>query len=434
MKKRSIAAVGLLSAFAAVNLAPASALATAATASAVSDVKLAWADAAHSAVKITWTSPLGDKVAITTNGGSPLELGATAAGAPDELIVPVTKFAPTYDATWSSQIVVTDSNGAKGESKKFDQYVPRAIPTGVTFGPGNTVQGGTTLEQKDDLTPNDPLDVSVPLKYATKLLVNCTPKISAVTSSSKFSFPAPGVPSLLWINTSNEWPSPWTDENYVGFELNTAGLKTTAPTTTTYGQTFTLSGVVLLNQLYYTYWNGNCGIEQVEPNPRLVVVQARKDSASPWGVVGTTKTDAVGKFSYRVTNPGTRQYRVVVPNAKTTTSLDYGVASLPRTITATTKVVAAKFLSSVVAYGKPATAYLSVLPGGSQRALLQAKSTTGVWTGVTYKTLAAGKGSVAITWKRRGLTAFRWYSPAVKTSSGLTVGAAFSPVFYLSVR
>lgn len=319
-------------------------------------------------------------------------------------------------------------------SAKFDQYVPRGIPSSVTFGAGNAVQGTTKVEQLADLTPGDPLDVSVPLRYAPRLKTGCKDKVFGASTSPSFKLPAPGAPSSLWINTANEWGTPELDGAYHGYGITTTALKTSAPTTSPYGQVFTISGYVLQNDQYYTPWNGDCGIQQVEPIGGTVVVQARKDSASLWGVVGSTKADAMGVFSYKVTNPGTRQYRVVVPNYAGAYRLDYGVTGGVRTIAATTRVMSAKFLTSVVSDGKPATAYLAVLPGGSQRALLQAKSTSGVWSGVTYKTLSAGKGAVAITWMCRGLTAFRWYSPAVKTGSGLTVGAAFSSPFYLTVR
>ncbi|WP_328992291.1 hypothetical protein OG394_38600 [Kribbella sp. NBC_01245] len=428
MKKRSIAVAGVLSAIAAANLAPAFA-----TPAAVSDVKLAWADAAHSAVKITWTSPLADTVVLTAAFG-PQTLGSTAAGAPNELTVPVAKFGATYDPAVISQITVTDSAGAKATSVKFDSYVPRGVPSSVTFGAANAVQGTTKVEQEADLTPGDPLDVSVPLRFTPRLKTDCGDTLFATSTSPSFKLPSPGAPSSLWINTANEWGVPEFDAGYLGYGITTSALKTSAPTTSPYGQVFTISGYVLRNHQYYAPWNGDCGVEQTEPTGGIVVVQARKDSASAWGVVGTTKADAMGRFSYQVTNPGTRQYRVVVPNYAGANRLEYGVAGGVRTIVATTRVLSAKFLSTSVVYGKPATAYLAVVPGGSQRALLQAKSTTGVWSGVTYKTLSAGKGAVAITWKRRGLTAFRWYSPAVKTGSGLTVGAAFSSPFYLTVR
>lgn len=438
MNKHSIAVACLLPALTALHLAPASA-----APSAVSNVKVAWSDATRTAVKITWTSPLADTVELTTQYG-PTSLGSTAAGAADQLIVPVSKFYPTHDATRSSQIVVTDSGGAMASSVAFDQYVPRARPTNVVVGAGNTLRGTATVENNADTTPGDPLDVSVPLRYTPDLLIDCVRKRYATSSSPSFTVPVPSVPALMWIDTANEWPAPRVDQGYTGFDLPKALISTTAPTSSTYRQVFTLTGVVYQLQEFYTYEQGNCGVERTSPDPRTVIIQARKDSGSLWAMVGSTKTVTVsgagspypsrGVYSFKVTNPGTRQYRAVVPTIRTANSIDFGVISGARTVKATTQVLSAKFLTSTVSYGKPATAYLALAPGGSQRALLQARNTSGVWAGVTYKTLSGGKGYATITWRRRGVTAFRWYSPATQTSSGLSVGAVFTPTFYLTVR
>ncbi|MFC0625018.1 hypothetical protein [Kribbella deserti] len=435
MKKRSIAVACLLPALTALHLAPASAAPAAAGAvSAVSGVTLAWADAGRTAIKITWTSPLADKVELTTSYGPEL-LGTTAAGAADQLVVPVSKFHPTYDPSRKAQIIVTDSAGASASSKEFDQHVPRAKPAGVGIS-GSSLQGTADVDTTPDATPNDPLDVAVPvpLRYRPNILVDCTRTKYATSSSPSFSIPLPSLAARLWIDTSNEWPAPYVDENYSGFGIDRARISTAAPTSTTYRQAFTLTGTVTQLEAFFTHEQGNCGIGPVVPEPRPVVIQARKDSSSAWGVVGSTSTGAGGRYSFQVTNPGTRQYRSVVPTRKTNDSLDLGVTSGIRTVAATTQVLSAKFLTATVAYGKPATAYLSVLPGSNQRALLQAKNTSGAWAGVTYKTLAGGKGYATITWRRRGVTPFRWYVPASKTSSGLTVGAVFTGSFYLTVR
>lgn len=439
MKKRSIAVACLvLPAITATHLASASAASAGSSAvSNITNVKVAWADAARSAVKITWTSPLADTVELISYYGTTL-LGSTAAGAPDQLVVPLSNFHPTHDPARTGHITVTDSSGAKAESVEFDQYVPRAIPTGVSVAAGR-LRGSANVETSADVTPGDPLDVSVPLRYTPHVLVNCLWRSYPTSSSPAFNVPAPSVPSKLWVYTSNEWPVPWPTEYPADFDLNWASVTITAPASTTYRRVFTLSGVVQKRQEFYTPEQSNCGVEHTAPGPRTVVIQARKDSKAPWAVVGSTKTVISpslngGPFSYRVTNPGTRQYRVVVPGWTTSNSLNFGTTSATRTVKATTQILSAKFLTPTVTYRKPAAAYLAVLPGRNQRALLQAKNTSGTWVGVTYKTLSAGRGAVAITWKRRGHTAFRWYTPATTTSSGLTVGAAFTRTFYLTVR
>jgi hypothetical protein len=440
MLKRSIAAICLLCAPVAVNIPTASA-----ATSAVDGVTVAWADVNHTAVKITWNSPLADTVTLKSTDAIDFPLGKTAAGAPNYLVVPVVNFGVSLDAAAKSHVVVTDSTGAEARSVDFDRFARTGMVPTVSIGAGNVVRGTTVVTKFTDSTPGDPLDVTAPQRYAPHIITsdvytNCHYQPFAASNSPSFAVPVQVKPGVLQVKLSNEWPLDPVQEDAHHVSLETAALKTTAPTSTGYAQPFTLAGQVFQNHMAYTPWNSTCFPEYTATRARTVVVQARKDARYAWVAVGSTRTDAGDKFSYRVTNPGTRQYRVVVPNRVTPASgtqgprAELGTATLPRTVTATTRVLSAKFLTPTVTYGHASAAYLAVSPAGSQRALLQSRSATGTWSGVAYKTLAAGKGSVAVTWKKRGVTAFRWYVPASTTSTGLTVGATISPSFNLTVR
>jgi hypothetical protein len=95
--------------------------------------------------------------------------------------------------------------------------------------------------------------------------------------------------------------------------------------------------------------------------------------------------------------------------------------------------MSAKFITPVIKYGAKPQAYLWVDPANTQKAALQFKNASGVWQGVSYKTLYAGKGLLQFPWNRRGVTQFRWYVPA-STHNGLPVAAVYTGGFNLTVR
>jgi len=73
-------------------------------------------------------------------------------------------------------------------------------------------------------------------------------------------------------------------------------------------------------------------------------------------------------------------------------------------------------------------------PAGTQKAALQFKNGSGVWQGVTHKTLYAGRGIATFTFNRKGATQFRWWVPGSTTSTGLTVDPVYSGIFTLTVK
>jgi hypothetical protein len=118
-----------------------------------------------------------------------------------------------------------------------------------------------------------------------------------------------------------------------------------------------------------------------------VVLHGRNSATSPWYVVGATKTDAQGKYSFTVKNPGAREYRAVLTDPAAGGVARYQSISASKTVRANTKVVQAKFIDPTIFIGQMPNAYLWVDPAGTQRAALQFKNAGGVWQGLTYKNL-----------------------------------------------
>jgi len=92
---------------------------------------------------------------------------------------------------------------------------------------------------------------------------------------------------------------------------------------TTFGAPITMSGVTTLRYLEERP-AGYCQqtIDDTGKGGIQVVLHGRNSSL--WSVVGATKTDAQGKYSFTVKNPGAREYRAVL-----TDSAAGGVAQHP---------------------------------------------------------------------------------------------------------
>ena len=412
---------------------------------AVSDVTLQWADAAHTKVRVSWTSsePAADTVKLVWLDRS-VTVGSTAAGDADTVTIDaVNVLSHSSDPAEKSQITVTPAGGAAASSVEFDRYVPDSRTPTVVFGAGNTITTtGAAVTKGPDATPNDPLDLPGPLRWAPSVSTQGTPATGfcggrsfPVQDSPVFTTAVTGTPLIIFVRPRNEWG---TGEigftSYDGYaQLSLSSLKTSAPTSAAYGSQWVLTGELIQRHLYFTPWNGDCGMEFQSSTGRTVVLQARKNASSPWVAVTTAKTSN-DKFRFSVAHPGSRQYRVVAPNRVTGAIADHGTATNERTVAGITRVLSARMLTPSVSYGRPATAYVAVSPAGSQRATLQYRTSTGAWTNVLTRTLAAGRVSTSFTWLRRGTTTLRWYVAASTAPSGYPVQAVYTPTFALTVR
>ncbi|ADB30840.1 hypothetical protein Kfla_1745 [Kribbella flavida DSM 17836] len=408
---------------------------------AVGDVRVAWATPAHEGVRVTWTESASAANTLTLYssdpGAGPTELGTTPAGAANELVVTPARFRRSSDPAVKWWIVVSAADGGSARSVDFDMFTYRPSAVDLSFTADGQVRWTVPADTSTDGTPNDPLDLPTAYRYRVQQSVDTDPDygnwecavvrdLPPTTSRTGVVPSAQGLPYEVVVDAENEWGVQDGPGDFVGV---TNPPSIAGPARTQYGATTTLTGQVFIRWLLVSGGPPSCDDRRTESVLDTVVVQQRTSSTAPWTVVGTTKTDLAGKYTAVVKNPGHREYRVVRPNKDNGESLSYGAVSGTTTVRATTRVVSAKFISPVISYGTRPQAYLWVDPAGAQRAALQFKNASGVWQGVSYKTLYAGRGLLSFPWNRRGVTQFRWWVPGTATAD-----ATYSGVFNLTVR
>jgi hypothetical protein len=404
------------------------------------DVQLAWADSTHTNVRVTWSEAKAapNVIVLEREGSDDLQLGQTAVDAPNALVIPTTSLQSSPDPGEVDRIRISEPTGEEARSVGFDRYVRGDRDPELSFTPDGSVRWTLPPEAGPDGTPNDPLDLDQPTRYVPRLDLDELPHTNM--DCGEVVLPTTTVPSGvianrhkpydLVLSVINEWrPS----GGFNGWShLTTTALTIAASASTAFGTPVAFSGTVTGRYIYQSGHPPACQDVGEPSGGVLVVLQARNTSTSAWYEVTRTQTDATGKYSFSVRNPGAREYRATIPNAAGTTAT-YGSSTAPKAVKATTRVMSAKFITPSIKLGAKAQAYLWVDPAGTQRAALQFKNPSGVWQGLTYKSLYAGRGLVTFGWSRRGATQFRWWIPGSTTSTGLKVDPVYTGPFTLTV-
>lgn len=393
----------------------------------VSDVRLAWAG---ESVLVSWNedAPTANTVQLSTGK----VLGSTTEGGADELLVPREEIGSSADPEERVSITVGGAGVGSASSVEFDRYVPAVTNVQMTAVPEG--QASWQAYPTPASGTDDPLDVAQGTRYVVDVVEqgpggSCTviPMGSREYASGQL---APrSRPFQVRVQARNEWGA-----GSVGYgSVGVFGLTLTAPASTAYGAALTLSGSQTINKLTGNVAAGQC---QITTSSAIStgVLHGRNSSTSPWYVIGSGTSDALGAYKFTVKNPGAREYRLWTSTRQDTyDTFVYGTSTAPRQVRATTSVVSAKFITPAISYGSRPQAYLWVDPAGSQRAALQFVDTDGTWKGLAYKTLSSGRGLLDFPWSRRGTTKFRWWVPGSATGTGLAVDAVYSPVFTLTV-
>ncbi|GAB3833802.1 hypothetical protein [Kribbella italica] len=388
-------------------------------------------------VKVTWTeaAPVANTITLSTGQ----ELGTTTADGANELLVDRALIGTSADAADSVTIVVSDGAVASAASPAFDRYLPQPAKVTTTLvDPDESVRWSVPAAGADQ-TPDDPLDVAAGPSYAAKgygtggggcaatALPNSTPTSGEIARRTN--------PYVIKVAASNEWGTvPSAKEARGSVAVSEVAVSASSGTGFGYGQTDLLSvgyGVGTISGdpdtcLRFTQWSDGVG---------PMTLEARNNPTAAWTFVKVLQPNSVGAYRLSVPNVGAREYRAIRATIVRPDGLIvYGATSPAKPVRSITRVVDAKFITPVIPLGTQPQAYLRVDPEGSQQAALQWKNPSGVWQGISYKTLASGRGLLSFPFNRRGTAEFRWWTPGMTLPSGLTVEATYSPVFKLTVQ
>ncbi|MEU0089835.1 hypothetical protein [Kribbella sp. NPDC006257] len=444
MKKTSLVRRALMSAGLAVTL-PVVALpglvvsAEAATSAdpAPTGVTVAWADAAHTLVRVTWKETGSQPNVVTSEsplGGS--EKHYVAAAAPNQLDVPAAQFSTTGAGQVAVRVAVfvgTEAGGntsPAGLSPAFDTLTgPKALVDSIGGAGVNKVAVRWHPATVADPNPGDPLDLpAVPPQYEIRANYNNFNQYEVVapkTTATSATFTELTGPSFKFgVLTYNEWGVQYSATQRVDGE---EWLKLAVPPFADYAKPTNITGQL------------GRGVQECDPGPcwtstypdpsRPVILQARANATSAWYTVGSTKTDAQGNFTFAPTSLGTRQYRLVVPDYFSAIGFGYGTVSGAATTTVRPQV-GGRFLDPTVTYGQKATAHVSIIP------LANVPSTLQRWDGTAWRDLKSvqltdGVGNYTFTATQRGRVAYRFLVPAF-TYAGRPLSWQVSPNFVLT--
>ncbi|GAB2598250.1 hypothetical protein [Kribbella endophytica] len=399
------------------------------------NVKVAWSSAAHTHVRVTWDE-VGDRsnwIIATYPGGSAPHSSETAAGAPNQVDVPVSDFLASTSVRMS--VAVTSSGASTtspgGLSAPFDT-LQRGV---IDIDQLTAVPGGNTFTMKwhsgpDPVDPNpgDALDLAVgPHRYqvfASKPNYVEWSAVSQTGPATTATFTTPDAPPInVGVRDYNEWSGvpAWTSLDVDGGALDSV----TIPASTTYGQATVISGWFVRSGRRCDKegcWSGPIG-----QHPRTVALQARANAASPWYVVGTVQTD--GAFRFAPVAWGTREYRVAVPDYFADGSL--GMGAISKSVNTLTRPrVVASFAATTVKLGQAARARISVSPAVNVRSTLQ-RWDGNVWRDLKWVDLKSGWGDYTFAATQRGSHAYRFLVPSF-TYGGRPIAWQVSPNFVLT--
>ncbi|TDO33253.1 hypothetical protein EV643_13351 [Kribbella sp. VKM Ac-2527] len=398
-------------------------------------VTVAWADAAHTRVRVTWNET-GDlpnlvRAEYSDGQGAWSSVAAGAANQVDFTSSDVGARAVVRMAVYAGTTTTGPTSGAgfsvpfdalRGGKPVIDQITP-VPPTRFT------IRWHPAAAQTDP-NPGDPLDLPPAAPQyrviANYNIVNIYDWVTPLSSATQVTFEQWSAPAFkVAVANFNEWGAIYSNALRVDYErFGTL----TIPAAANYGQPTVIKGQI-------QRWSqlcdpGPCWSEWLGETPRLVVLHARANASSPWYVVGTTKSAADGRFTLAPTTLGTRQYRVAVPDVfEPAVGLGIGIISGAVTTLAKPRA-AASFADPTVAYGQRVTARVSIAPPATVRTTLQRWDGT-AWRDLKWVYTSNGAGSYTFTSTQRGRFAYRFLVPSF-TYAGRPLSWQVSPNIVLT--
>ena len=311
---RSAAMLAHLAAFAALLPAAATPAALAPAPAAPTDLTIAWTSD-HSNAVVSWqeAEDQADHITLNTLDGKPVDgyQWDLPVGHPNE-------FSIYFPVDQDLRVVVqpVDAAGqplgdaARSAAFDTDQSVKLTL-TGALPQVDGTIRMTWKATPIPDDTPNDPLDL--PPTPAGFIPFASDPRwneaddlVTAPITATSFVVPARQLPEQVGLRTvPNEFGS-----DYAAADVDRTALTASIPHTATTGRTLQVTGVSKL--VSRACDPGICFTQTAEDPGRVLHLEARTSATAPWQTVATTKTATkTGKYSFRITSPGTRDYRVV---------------------------------------------------------------------------------------------------------------------------
>ena len=290
--------------------------AAAPAAAAAGDVTLAWVSDFHTQIVATWpeTGDQADRITLNKLDGTVVEGYGwqVPAGEPKQLTF--ANWPLDQDLRLTVQPVDSAGQpvGSAGRSPAFDTDLP-AHPTltqGVPRADGTISLAWRPGTYHDD-TPGDPLDLPAgPVRF---IPVSSNPSFREFIDLVKT--PITGTSFVVPVREMPQWAGVRTTPNEFGSAYATMAVARTdltasIPHTAAVGRSMQVTGVSKLTDRICD--PGPCGVGTHEDPARVLHLEARTGASSPWRTVATTTTATkTGKYSFRITSPGTRDYRVV---------------------------------------------------------------------------------------------------------------------------
>jgi hypothetical protein len=376
------------------------------------DLEISWKDGTFQTIHASWAEDAPRPNEVYVRGGSGVKYWSRflPADGPNEADIPVAALGTGPGSLQVGVVVGTgqETTGTPALSAPFDTTVPD-VPELVSVAQAS---GGLTVKWRvpvrTDSTPNDPLDLPGTTFVPQYEAGGKTAALGPASPSLQATFANP-VPSYTF---SVRAQNPWGSRTGARVNVRTAKLTAQVPARGLYGTESLIQG---------SYGH---------PVERHVVLQARNSASSAWYVVGTTVGNWSGNYAFRVTNRGTRQYRVLTASVAGTTEVWYGGSTAPVTLTTAHRVIFANFYTPTIRRGQTATADLNVDPRFTGRVDLQRWNGT-TWVHVKDVLINSGFARGQFVSTTPGRVAYRYYVPNA-TVNGLVVAAVYSPNFVLT--
>jgi hypothetical protein len=386
------------------------------------NVQISWKDDTYKFVHVTWDedSARPNKVFVRWPGSTMRNrVKFVAADAPNAVDLPA-EFMWQVGALLEVGVTVGDAAGETSPvavSVPFDT-IDAGAPVITSYQPSGTSTLQVSWKQGTpthrDTTPGDPLDLDLPVKYqaAYQLPDGTTVPVGQRSTSTTATVVGPNPPYTLRVRAANEWMSVEND----GIRAHSSAFTTSIPAWVVAGQNTVIRGT----------------FDGPETSTQ-VTLQARSTATSAWYAVGSNHFPT-GSYQFTVPSRGTRQYRIVVGNTTSNVGRDvwFGGYSAPVTTTTQLKATVSLAASTVSRSSTPVNAALTVNPASTGTASLQ-RWNGSTWVAVANVPFTSGRGTGHLSAATAGTFTYRYYVPA-QTYNGLSVAAAYSPNFTLTVK